>query len=573
MNIEFNLVQNILKTLPIGYYLGRNIPVILDPKMDSYYLPEQDKIVIGYALIEKAFVNISEADRDKYSVEEIIRGLLYHEISHVILSPANLKQKASIKYANAINIFEDERIETLLKNFYMNTNFRKNVIILNDFENTKNMQPKTPEQAFFMLVRFHIGSKDLLREVANLISNYKKVTAASSNKNYYLAESYVIDIIKLYERVAREFRYQQMNQQQNRNNSQNNSSNSNSSEQQSSANRSNDSQEQKDQKEQKGQNQSFNSYDSLDDVSEDKSSSNKSEKNEKSESTDTNQTSTQAGSDSFEADQEEDIDIPSIPKVDDLTDEQVSEMVKEFNNLLSDEEVKHLVQNAIKEVVNKYFDPTLTTKLSQIILEKLKQKNKNGAAINSYSGRLDVRSIARRDDYKWWSQQNRAGHIRMYSKVHFNLFIDNSGSFKSNDENMNKFIQSLIKIIGQDFDFDVITINTQIVEWDSPKQKLFKSGGGTCLKRKIKDVIKRHTVPHANNYNIVLFDGDADPDLLDNGSNAFSFFDSPNTIIVTDSSNKIYIERANITKARVIITYDYCNKFIGAVLDLMAQTI
>ena len=495
MKIEFNLVQNILKTLPIGYYLGRSIPVSLDKGFDSYFIPSEDRIVIGYSLIERAFKRVSELTIN--DTETIVRGLLYHEISHVILTPPNLKIEATAYYADALNIFEDERIETILQSFYMNVNFKRNVMVLNDYNKNKSIPPKSAEDAFFNLIRFHNGKRNFLERASDIIKRHLSLNASSIDSGEYL--TYVYKVQKLYDDVAYDYAHSP-------------------------------------------------------------------KENENNNSNDSN-----AGSDNND-DKEQDANSTTAPSMDDLiSDTEIEKVTQRLDAPLDSKIASISVSQAVKATLDKYYDATLTLKLSQIIAEKLKQKNKNGAAINSYSGRLDVRSVAKRDDYKWWAQQNRNGHVKMYSKVHFNLFLDNSGSFEDNDVNMNRFIQSLIKVVDSDFDFDIITINKQIKEWSNPKEQVFRSSGGTHLKSEINEVIKKHTVARANNYNIVLFDGEARPDIINN-TNAFTFFDTPNTIIVTDASNKHNIKDA-ITKARVIITSDYCNSFVDAILNLMTQVL
>ena len=493
MKIEFNLVQNIMDTLPIGYYLGRSIPIELKNKESSYYVPSEDKIVIGFKLIEEAFLKIADSKRDLYDIEEIVRGLVYHEISHVILTPESLHHER-IKYNDIINIFEDERIEYLLKSFYMNTNFKRNVVFLNKLDEIDNYIPTNAREAFYSVVRFHKGKPDFIRRVANIIKNYSTINAGTKNKikNHNLISYYVKDIIKLYNDIACDF------EQEKKSKNQNNDSDAN----------------------------------------------------------DFDMTNTKLSED-------------DISKKD-LTDAEIDDIIQDLNIGLNID-VKSIVKKALNESVNQYYDPQLAAKLSQIINAKRKKTQTNGTAINSYSGRLNVRAVATRDDYKWWAQQNRAGHVKMYSKVHFNLFIDNSGSFQKNDQNMNKFIQSLNKIVNTDFDFDVITINTAIIEWPNTTGQIFSSIGGTRLETKIKEVIKRHTVPRANNYNIVLFDGDAHPDIV-GSSNAFAFFNSPNSIIVTDEHNRKYIQNT-CNSARVIVTDDYCKKFIDAILTLMERTL
>lgn len=620
MKVEFNLVQNIFNTLPIGYYLGRKINVELSRDFDSYYVPALDKIVVGYASIAVAVEHLDETYQ--YDLEEIIRGLLYHEISHVLLSPAYLIKKYNKDF---YNVFEDERIEVLLKNNYLNTNFRKNIIILNLFgkpvSTIKFEDSQTYYQAFFTVVRYHIGPDKFIKRVAEIIKTYKHINAAS---HIWEIDNYAHAISDLYNDVCKyldELKKQdkQNNNQDNNQNNQgnpgdndnnqpnnslnNNEDNTNNNESNQNDHSSNTKSNQNDHSDE-SDNDENNGQSSSDENKEDNSSksngssdetdktdknsndnensdgsdeindSNDSDKSDKSDSSDDSSesitTTKTAGNESGE------IDPSSMPEEKEstgieLTDEMVDQLIEDLPIILSDNEIKKLFNKALDVTVNKYWNADLTVKLNQIIEQKLKQKNKNGSAINSYSGRLNVKSVGNRDDYKWWAQQNRNGHIKAYSKVHFNLFIDNSGSFEPNDINMNKFIQALSKVNNPDFDFDIITINTGIVEWPSPTSSIFNSNGGTKLPAKIESVIKKHTRPRANNYNIVLFDGDASPERLYGGNNAFSFFDSTNTIIITDISNRCYLSK--LTKAKIIITDDYCNKFIDATLNLLSQVL
>ena len=153
MEITYNNLKNILKTLPIGYYIGRNIPVTMEEYSNmSYYNPAKDEIVIGYKLILDAYNKVEHM----YKVEDeesVIRGLLYHEVSHAMLTP-DTKYLFSVRHnlQDIINIFEDERIETLLRKFYMNVNFKRNVVFLNNYDGTK--KPENARDAFYQAVRF-----------------------------------------------------------------------------------------------------------------------------------------------------------------------------------------------------------------------------------------------------------------------------------------------------------------------------------------------------------------------------------------------------------------------------------
>lgn len=73
MKITFNEVESILNTLPIGYYTSRRIPVNLDDKAaTSYYLPVEDKIVIGFPLSNMSLIKF----RTQKSVQRSQKNLL-----------------------------------------------------------------------------------------------------------------------------------------------------------------------------------------------------------------------------------------------------------------------------------------------------------------------------------------------------------------------------------------------------------------------------------------------------------------------------------------------------------------
>ena len=79
MEITFAKCEQILDTLPIGYYTGRRIPTSLDETAEtSMYSPMEDRIIVSYPIIAHRMSMLPETA----DVEEAVRSMLYHEVSH-----------------------------------------------------------------------------------------------------------------------------------------------------------------------------------------------------------------------------------------------------------------------------------------------------------------------------------------------------------------------------------------------------------------------------------------------------------------------------------------------------------
>lgn len=186
--ITFTDAKKILDTLPIGYYLktGNCIAVELSQNSSiSYADLVKKKIVIAFHNLVKAMPKHGDA-------EENIRCLLYHELSHIIATPdnmfriilrdSNLRPKDIINDSLAkdlVNIFEDERIETMFSKTYYGVNFKRFVFNINglDYNNPVYPQAKEPKDIFYQAVRYHYGDPNFLDEIADLIREYAKFHA------------------------------------------------------------------------------------------------------------------------------------------------------------------------------------------------------------------------------------------------------------------------------------------------------------------------------------------------------------------------------------------------------------
>ena len=190
MEMTFAQCETILKTLPIGYYAGRRISTTLDAKEEtSFYSPMEDKIVVSYPIIALRAAQMA----DTTDPEEAVRTMLYHEVSHAILTPQQLRPD------EAINCFEDERIETLLQDYYMGVDFKKQ---LYDIYGGKIPTPHDGMSAFYNAVRFRCAPKPILKDIESMIKKYKTVNRTT---DYYSCCDYAREIKDLYKKITKEY--------------------------------------------------------------------------------------------------------------------------------------------------------------------------------------------------------------------------------------------------------------------------------------------------------------------------------------------------------------------------------
>lgn len=547
MTTTFTAIETIFNTLPISYYLGRKISVSLSTGVDSYFDMLNDKIVIG---AKDIIDTVSNIENENIDIEEIVRGLLYHEVSHAILTPKNLFEGYNRREVDIINIVEDERIENIMKDFYMKVNFKRNIILLNNY--VDGQEPKNARQAFYFLVRYRKGTEEQLRKLNNLLFKYSKINASYARNDRYVVSKYSNDIIAFYEWFVKDYEKEQNNKQQ-----QSNSSNS----------------EQSDSKD--------NNNDSNDENS---STSDSQKSNTPSQPEHEDNDNTEGGP-TIEG--MSTVDVQSI--LDSLKDTVTSgqatsaaeaaaeELAEKINSNIgsimpNNVDISTMVKTALSEVINHYYDAEIVSRCMKIVDSKLKKRNNQGSAVAAYSGRISPKQVGTRDDYRWWTKQSVVGNIRRYSKLHFNLYIDNSGSFRNNSTKMNTVIRALEHVanVYPDFSFDVITLNTELVEWPNTHHE-FRCDGCNKIPKELKDVVRKHLKPQTNNYNIVLFDGDAHsgegrctPSENDN----LRFFDMPNTIIISDDENKGYFDKC-IKGVHVVYTKNYYNTFVDHLINLL----
>lgn len=485
-------IENVLKTLPIGYYIGRNVPLTLTNEEGSYYAPMDDKVFISYPMLKNVMRKV-ESKLNNENIEKFTRTLTYHEISHAFITPK------SLDINNIVNVFEDERIESMCRNYYKDVDFKELCMLVNDWDGKTEPAHDTPFSVWYSLVRYHLGKPHFLIKVAELLKKYRKLHRFS---NYWSSCDYKNEIMALYRKVKEDFLKDELEKQRK-------------------------AEEQANAAEEEQQNDNA----SMDMNAGDDNDAEESDKLGKTESN-------SVGDKLFK-------NTSRIELREKQLEEQLNEMSDEFlqglfENItrVEDEEMKKLFENS-----QVYVNPGVQERLANIILANKKVTKSNASAINAYSGMFDPRSVIR-DDYKWFVQQNRQGNVKRFSKIKLNLFIDNSGSFFSSETIVNQLLFALKKFEQQEpnFTFDLITMNTKF-ELKKKNERELHCGGGNDIPAYAEGIIKKVQDRQSMNYNIVLFDGDALSDSTEGRSGKqFKRFIMPNTVMILEDSNYNYAE-------------------------------
>lgn len=461
MELSFAQTENILKTLPISYYVKRKLDVELsETENGSYCDIMNDKIVISFKMLQQTATKLTSIE----NLEDDIRCLLYHETSHAFLTPKQLTN------TTIVNIFEDERIESLLRNYYKRVNFREFVKRVNNF---KNEAPTTVDKFFYQIVRYRIGPQFLVDMVSKLIIKYKDLNR--NETDYWTVADYRNDIENFYE-ICKDYFLKSPEDkayQQRIYDKQNNP----------------------------------DGFSKIDDI------------------------------------------MPDILS-NKLTDKQIEDALNKLNQIeQTDEQIEgekignfDETANKLENIITTYYSKDMFDDINTILSSVKNSTKQNSSAINAYSGVFNPRSVIR-TDYKYFVQQNRLGHVKAFSKIHLNLIIDCSGSFRHNDKIVNQLLYALTKFekTNPNFSFDLISCADENILRAKNDRHQYSSGGNK-LTNDIFDLIKKVQLPSQHNINIALFDGDAFSDFWDKKEKKeawknWTAFNLPNTTIISDYDN------------------------------------
>ena len=200
-------VEKVIKTLPISYYAFKEMSVRLTDEDRTYINLATYAINISYPMIRKA---MEDAERKgvEMDTESVCRALLYHEVSHALLTPMDMKNNPAY-----YNVFEDERIETLLYNYYINVDFKANVKHICGWD--KPHEPRNADEAFFQTVRFRYGKPEHLKRVKWIIERYSMINTSRGHANGETLGNYEDSIKKLYEDIVKDFEEEEKKKKKN----------------------------------------------------------------------------------------------------------------------------------------------------------------------------------------------------------------------------------------------------------------------------------------------------------------------------------------------------------------------
>ena len=497
MNVTFAKCDSILKTLPIGFYTGRRIETTLDENEGtSFYSPMEDKIVVSYPIIAHRFASMPETST--CSEEEAVRSMLYHEVSHAILTPAK-----ALRNSFQLNVFEDERIETVLSDFYHDVNFRKQ---LYDIHGGHAPKATDSRSAFFNAVRFRVGPADIEAEVERMLEKYAPINRLTKRwDGSPSASEYESDVEELWRKINKKFAknpkaFQPENgkgelQKEETPKTQNNSSENN--------------------------------------------ESNGKEKAEKAEgeNAETKKTSENG-----------------TPHKGKMSLEDVKKIIEETLK------TTNLNEKNAKKVAD-------FQKAAEIIITNFNKKNKSGNGINAYSGVFNPRAVVRKDYRYFERSMATQGNNKFGTCHLNLIIDSSGSFWNNQDlVNGILAALTEIERKNRNFSMDVAFINTRFRLCQSVRERVLEANGGNDVPDNMKEILMKLQKPNTCNYNIILFDGDAFSNHYGgNCGKIFSAFDMKQTTLITDPDNLHYMNPAFKT-AKVVITNNYTAELIDNIL-------
>ncbi len=560
--LSIDNVKQILKTLPISFYLGKNnLEVSLDDKIPT------SCINTGYTNILIAYNNIKDACKKTGKAKETtIRGLLYHEVSHAMYTPSNLFytfKRISILYSKTygnfeINVFEDERIETLNKSLFYGVDFKKNVWDILDY----NPNPKTAQEYYFNVVRFRktLGHAELITDMLNIINNYSSLTSMDTEYEH----DYCAEVVRFVEKVYDTFDAMKAEQESKNGKGENSEETSETKNETETDNENTDNENTENQETESQENQNDeNTADDTDNETEDGQENSEGENGE-SEQQDDDEEDESDEEDDESAEEEQADTTEEAEKIESEIESASKERLEKVACRLKE---CSLMAEGKKAGLSMYpAKQGLKAKIMRIIAKNRGFGIQEHETEEGYSGDFnpELKMLDFEGSKKWWSDESDEGEKNNTSaKVVLNIWLDNSGSYQLNDYATNVLLKSLslLEKERKDFTFNLVTFNTSFTLKTGDDRVSISTGGNALPKAQIVPLYKKLN-PTGNEYNIMLFDGSAgytdyEARLFGYSKDFVSYsnlyqFNNRRTTFITEESNEGGLKEA-CPKANLII--------------------
>lgn len=598
MKVDERQVADILKTLPVGFYLGNRAEVVLDAAARTSFVSIQERnIHVALANVQRALAKMPNAD--ERTVESAIRAQLYHEVAHLMLTPEDMYP------APHRNICEDARIETLLRNRFLDTDFDAATKAICGYD-PATWRARDEEEFLFGIVRYRNGPKDLIAKFDAIVRKYAKSAVSGCD----LSDEYDTFAREVYDRWSKNPNPAPQPEEGNAN-SQNAGSGSDSGDSESgeegedgdgagTGSGEESASGEESESGAKGNGDGESGEDAGD--SENAESARKGEEPEEAE-----------GTESAETAESEDGDGKAVENAQAQAGEGSAGAVPQ--NLtgraeLSEEEYQKAAAG-LSVRMNANVDPELDAAVERLIYRATRRRANKSAAQYGYAGTVDPFAVACRQDFRWLTK--RGDGNKGFDRIHLRLWVDVSGSFESALPTMNRFISAVLraeKKMPEALAVSIIKMSDYVQKVDKAQELVSKGCNSFSVRAGVVTADAETRKAGWRTVNVCVWDGAMtsmygssaaqdefaafqkspefatmtrkdvlrklaeivlrnDPDY----KKAFDVLNTKDTVIVSDGSNERYLD-AGCPKARKeYVRSDYCQRFVSAVLQTMGRVL
>jgi len=556
MNLKelYGKAESILATLPKAHYLkASTIPVTLNAYAStSYFDPEHWQIVVSFANIAVA-VSPKIATLTDEELEGTIRALCYHELSHAMLTPADLMVECQRFYGishELTNIIEDERIENLLAHYFHGVDFKANARALIQYK-----APKSFEEWVLYGLRIRKAPFGLAEMVEALKRFLKKTAKYNSSTSYGLSAEFANffrELKAIFEKyVPATPKAPQPSNGRNAGSgtageeSENNQqSEKPAEEEQSEGNEAEDGEKEADENDHSEGNEDGEQSEEAKENGEESEGSEESEESED-------------GEKAQNGEQSEEESNPMEAEPEEGEEDEGAQTAEESEELMRTASVANKQQAQIYGSYPLTMSDFFADAEAKVGMLKAIIRNKGlgiatAPTIGAYSGKFNVKRYIKDQHLtmKWCDKTLDGGEreARKAEKKTLNIWLDQSGSFWKHDATINGILKALDEIerSRNDFEWRLIRMDDHFVLEQDKSKRYSKSNGDNALPKNEIEATYRATNQTGKELNIVLFDGrtglpesclstQSGRDLM--SYNNLKPLDNKRTIFITERSN------------------------------------